>query len=322
MEEYYQLSNEFSLKRCTIEEFAAHWAIYSKFSAWDEFQIRKDIVQGCIHNKDSGYWIMMHDKRIGGVLFKVYGFGHLFFEPPFLDYYKVLRVMTKQLRKITDSTKMAVAFCITSEYVDDFLRCGFFPNEVRRRMIRATEKFNVKWNDGMIAKIPEKQDIEGLVKIYLKAYSGSREEWLRSQEGPDKEIKEFAKIREKYMRLICPSEEQKEEDPEHIYLPNASTAIYFENNGKPELIGCCLVSLWKNAIPLVYDIFVSPEHQGKGLGARMLKHALTKLTDEHEFMQLFVIKGNTAESLYHNLGFKTLEELPFFIIPANPTREE
>jgi GNAT superfamily N-acetyltransferase len=211
---------------------------------------------------------------------------------------------------------------MSPEFVNDFLRCGFYPNEIRRRMIRVTEKFKIKWNDDLIMKIPEKLNLEDMVKIYLKAYSGSKEEWFRSQERPGAEKKDFEKIKEGFEYLFVPSEGDKEEEREHTYLPNASTALFSEMDGTRKLIGCCFISLWNKTIPLVYDIFIAPEHQGKGFGTKMLQHALTNLANDYEFLQLFVIKGNNAESVYHNLGFKSLEEIPFLIIPTKSAKEE
>ena len=312
MGEKYQLSDEFSLNQCSIEEFVKTWAVYSSFSVWDDFKTRKDIVMGFhVDNVKFYYYIWKNDMRIGGVVLKSNGLGHLFFEPPFVDYYSIIRLLVKLLRNISDEKKTTYVFCIPPEYVDDFLRCGFYPNETRRRMIRATEKFDVKWDKDLIVKIPEKQDVEQLAKTYLEAYSGSREEWLRSQEGLGKEVKNSEKILKKYTEQL-----EYKEDTEYPFISEASTAIFSEIDGKQKLIGACLVAIWHENEPIVYEIFVAPEYQGKGLGTKMLKHALTKLANKYDYLQLFVIKGNTSESVYHNLGFKSLEEVSMLIIPA------
>jgi len=312
MEEFYQLSDEFSLNQCSIEEFVKNWAVYSSFSAWDDYKTRKDIVMGFHEDKvESYYMIKKHKIRIGGVMLKPNGLGHLFFKPPFVDYYSAIRLLAKLLRDISDKKKATYVFCITPEFVDDFLRCGFYPNETRRRMIRATEKFDVKWDDNLIVKTPETQDAEEIVCVYLSAYSGSREEWLRSQEGLGKEVKNSEKILKKYTEQL-----EYKEDTEYPFISEASTAIFSEIDGKQILIGACLVAIWHENEPIVYEIFVAPEYQGKGLGTKMLKHALTKLANKYDYLQLFVIKGNTSESVYHNLGFKSLEEVSMLIIPA------
>ena len=195
MEEYYQLSDKFSLKICKLKEFAKNWGVYSSFSIWDDYETRKDIVKG-FHEDDVEFYYMIFNQntRIGGVMIKPNGLGHLFFEPPFVDYYSVIRLLLKLLRDISDETKGTYVYCISPEFVDDFLRCGFYPNETRRRMIRVTEKFNVEWDIKLIVKTPETQDAEEIVSGYLSAYSGSREEWLRSQEGLGKEIKNYDNI--------------------------------------------------------------------------------------------------------------------------------
>ena len=312
MKERYQLSDEFNLKRCKIEKFATNWAIYSSFASWDDFQTRKKIVMGFHEdNVEYYYWILKQNVRIGGVMLKPNGLGHLFFEPPFLNYYSVIRLLSKLLRDISDEMKAIYVFCITPEFIDDFLRCGFYPNETRRRMIRVTEKFDVEWDDNLIVITPETEDAEEIVNVYLSAYSGSREEWLRSQEEPGKEIKDFENIKKKFKEQL-----ESKEDTKYAFISEASTAIFSEIDGKRKLIGVCLIALWHENDPIIYEIFVAPEYQGKGLGTKMLKYALTKLTNKYDYLQLFVIKGNTSESVYHNLGFKSLEETPLLIIPV------
>ncbi|MHA1111581.1 MAG: GNAT family N-acetyltransferase [Promethearchaeota archaeon] len=323
MEESYQLSDEFRLKRCNPEKYATNWAIFSSFSTWDDFKSRKKIILDSKERvKDNCYRIIMQNRPIGGLILKPNEIGYLFFEPPFLNYYGVIQLLVKLLRKLSDDKKTTYVYCITSEFVDDFLRCGLYPNETRRRMARATEKFDIEWEDDLVLKVPEKQDIEEMVKIYLKAYSGSREEWLRSQERPGAEKKDPNKIKKDFEDLLTSGEEQKEEKTEYPFVPGASTAIFSKHNKKQQMIGCCLVSLWNTNDPIIYDIFIAPEYQGKGLGTKMLQHALTNLANDYEYLQLFVIKGNKAESVYHNLGFKSLEEIPMLIIPTKNAKEE
>ncbi len=317
MEEFYQLSNKFSLKQCEIEEFVKNWAVYSSFSAWDDYTTRKKIVIG-IHedNVEFYYMIFNQNNRIGGVMLKPNGLGHLFFQPPFVDYYSVIRLLVKLLEEISDKKKTTYIFCITPDFVDDFLRCGLYPNETRRRMIRVTDKFEVVWDDNLIVKVPETQYAEEIVSVYLSAYSGSREEWLQLQEGPSKKVKNFDNILKKYNEQL-----ESKEDTEYPFISEASTVIFSEIDGKLKLIGVCLVALWHENEPIIYEIFVVPEYQGKGLGTKMLKHALTKLVNKYDYLQLFVIKGNTSESVYHNLGFKSLEEVPLLIIPPRKKEE-
>jgi ribosomal protein S18 acetylase RimI-like enzyme len=321
MEDIYQLSDNFSLKRCEIEKFATNWAVYSQFSTWDEYQIRKNELlnpKARDDIKDNCYWILKQNTRIGGLILKPNELAFLFFEPPFLDYNSAIRAISKLLQNISNLEKTTYAYRISLEFVDHFLRCGYYPNETRLRMIRTTEKFHIEWSEDLVVKVPEKQNIEQMAKIYLDAYAGSREEWLRLQESPNAEKKDIEKIKKEYEELIFPKEEEKKENLEFKYIPDASIAIFSKAaDGKQELMGCCLISLWNNTIPLVYDIFISPAHQGRGLGTKMLKHALTNLADSYEFLQLFTIKGNTAESVYYNLGFKILEEIPLLIVPAN-----
>ena len=316
MEEYYNLSDEFNLKRCEIEEFAKHWTIYSTFSPWDDYQTRKNIVKGFHEDNVEFYYMIRKQKnRIGGVMLKPNGLGHLFFEPPFVDYYSVICLLTKLLRNISDDKKTSYIFCITPEFVNDFLRCGFYPNETRRRMIRVTEKFDVDWDNKLMVKTPEPKDAEEIVSVYLSAYSGSIEEWYRSQEGPGKEKKNFENLVKRYREQL-----EAKEDTKFPLIPEASIAIYTEINGKTKLIGSCLISLWHENEPIVYEIFVAAEHQGKGLGKKMIKYALTNLYEKYDYLQLFTIKGNSSESLYHNLGFKSIEEAPLLIIPPKTSK--
>lgn len=84
-----------------------------------------------------------------------------------------------------------------------------------------------------------------------------------------------------------------------------------------QLVAACLISLWED-LPLISNIAVIPEYRGKQIASNLIKKALTILNKEYEVLRLFVSIGNSAESVYYNLGFfPGLEQTTFYLPPRN-----
>ncbi|MEN8503794.1 MULTISPECIES: GNAT family N-acetyltransferase [Paraburkholderia] len=59
---------------------------------------------------------------------------------------------------------------------------------------------------------------------------------------------------------------------------------------------------------VVVQLQISPEHQGRGIGERVLHTVLRAAQKEALPVALKVLKGNPAKRLYERLGFETIGE--------------
>ncbi|WP_281557979.1 GNAT family N-acetyltransferase [Thalassomonas sp. RHCl1] len=59
---------------------------------------------------------------------------------------------------------------------------------------------------------------------------------------------------------------------------------------------------------VIVQVQLAPEHQGKGLGAKILNNLLAQATREGKAVTLSVLKGNPAIHLYRRLGFVVASE--------------
>ncbi|SYX83382.1 GNAT family N-acetyltransferase [Paenibacillus alvei] len=99
---------------------------------------------------------------------------------------------------------------------------------------------------------------------------------------------------------------------------NASTIVVDSHTN--EVIGVCLVSM-QGSYPAIYNIAVHPSYTGQGIATRMLQTALSNLNGHFPVLRLYVMQGNTAESVYHNLGFMPGPiEVQRMYIPAQTER--
>jgi ribosomal protein S18 acetylase RimI-like enzyme len=67
------------------------------------------------------------------------------------------------------------------------------------------------------------------------------------------------------------------------------------------------------------NIRVAPEHQGRGIGTRLISDVLHDAQANGLSVRLRVLKVNPARSLYERLGFAVIEEDDhFFLMEARP----
>ncbi len=71
----------------------------------------------------------------------------------------------------------------------------------------------------------------------------------------------------------------------------------------------------------IEHFYVAPTHQGRGLGAAVLRHVMAASVDERPF-RLNVLQGSAARRLYERHGFMLESEDPIdvFMVAPNPPR--
>lgn len=73
----------------------------------------------------------------------------------------------------------------------------------------------------------------------------------------------------------------------------------------------------------IEHFYVSPAHQGRGLGGAVLRRIMANFADSRPF-RLNVLQGSRARSLYERLGFELETEDPvdvFMVAPGSPAQQ-
>jgi ribosomal protein S18 acetylase RimI-like enzyme len=293
---FIKLDNEFSLMHANSKDFAVHYTTYRENVFFRQSWERRITIIG---DDIPSFWILLNERRIGGVCLKPNLLWSFFLEPPLTDVYHVLGRLKKYMIELSDPTKPIEVIGILPYQSEHFLRLGFQPIETRRIMIRPTEKFEmVDWGNDFIIKTPTVEYLEEIAQLSYKAYLGKD-----SIGYPTKN-----------------TIEQQRSDLEYYFkhnteelIGNPACLVLDKNNNK--LVGACLISMWED-LPLISNLVVDKKYRGKGLASNLLKHSLTTLKEKHEVVRLFVTVGNSAESLYYNFGFLPGMEQITYILPC------
>ncbi|MFD1428418.1 ribosomal protein S18 acetylase RimI-like enzyme [Kroppenstedtia sanguinis] len=91
-----------------------------------------------------------------------------------------------------------------------------------------------------------------------------------------------------------------------------------------ELLGWILIGPHRDffsdeAIGFIYELYVFPDHRGKGLGEKLMKTALQQLQAKgYQEIRLNVFAGNPATHLYRKLGFTERQVMMGRQLVSNP----
>jgi ribosomal protein S18 acetylase RimI-like enzyme len=58
----------------------------------------------------------------------------------------------------------------------------------------------------------------------------------------------------------------------------------------------------------IVQVQISPQYQGKGIGAKLLSNLIKQAEDEGKQVTLSVLRGNPVKDLYERLGFIIISE--------------
>lgn len=282
--ESYDLGNGFRLDRADPHAFAVRHVLYQGVDPvflyrWDRAVA---MLAESVYLAKRLFWIRHHGRRVGGTIAWPNTIAGLFLEPPYADLSLVLRALIPQIVSWSDPDREVTAASVLPAQREHFERAGFRLQSATRCMVRPTEAFDVGWDDGLRIAEPAKEHEERLVELAHLAHTdrGLTPQTLEDRRGM---------IRH-YLTAYGGVENARQ----------ASTLIVDQNS--EALIGACLISLWEEW-PLVFDLVVHPERQGRGIARRMLQRALTTLHPIYPVLRLFVGVGNSAESLYYRMGF-------------------
>lgn len=280
---YLTLPDGFTLERADESEFIVHLTIYMNedlyfWYSWDSFMSGMKAEMGGNPNL---FWIKEGNERIGGVVVQPNLIVYPFLEPPFTDFYRVMNALVKALIAWSDPAKRIWACGILSAQADDLARLGLRLHDSFRCMIRPTETFDVRWEEGFTLRSPERADQKQIAGLFHAAFANGLERDKQSLEECHESLDFF----------YCKADEISYQ---------ASTLVFAEGSG--QLIAACLVSPYYNW-PLLRTVATLPEYQGRGLATNLIKQALTVLKPHYPAVRLFVSTGNASESVYYKLKF-------------------
>jgi len=292
--EKYQLDDEVYITKASEDEFSIFESIYgdgqsNRFAIkhWDlRLAISLD-TPFAIGN--SYYWIVKDDVKIGGVLIEPNVIARLFLIPPYNDLYRVLKTLKKLLIKWSDPKKNINAFQINNEQGKYFEMLGFWKEKSRRWIMRPTEELNYEYNQEFIFESPDKQQNRDIAELLCSSF----------RNGVDKESQLYKDTETECLEAYLNDVNDFFVNTNSLLL-EASTVIYDAKDRK--IVGVCLISLFEEW-PLIHTIALDSSYSGKGLGKIMLNKGISILNREYPVVRLFVTIGNSAASVYHELGF-------------------
>ncbi|TNJ65478.1 GNAT family N-acetyltransferase [Paenibacillus hemerocallicola] len=287
-------NGDFELIPADPRQFAIHCAAYRENVFFRQSWERRLAVFGA---DPSCYWMMLGERRIGGVSLKPNTVWNLYMEPPFTDLYRLLAKLKPLMISASDPTEPIEVHGILPIQSEPFYRLGFVPVETRRVMIRPTEVFDATDWKGLSLRSPTADRLEELAYLSYEAYSGNDRIGYPAENTLDNQLSAL----ERY--FTADTDE---------FLLNASS-IVLDLNDEP--VAFCLLSMWED-LPLVSNIAVAPEYRGKGIASGMLRKSLTALKERYEVVRLFVTVGNAAEAVYYNHGFHPGASQTTFSLPA------
>lgn len=292
--ERYQLDEKIHIVKACENEFSIFESIYgdgqSNRFAIKHWELRLAIsLDTPFAISDSYYWIVKDDVRIGGVLIEPNVISRLFVIPPYNDLYRVLKLLKKLLIKWSDSNKNINAFQINNEQGQYFEMLGFWKEKSRRWMMRPTEEMNYEYNPDFVFESPNRQQNREIADLLCSSF----------RDGVDKERQLHESTEAECFEAYL-DEVNDFFDNTNSLLLEASTVIYDASDRK--IVGVCLISLFEEW-PLIHTIAIDPSYTGKGLSKTVLKKGISILNRDYPLVRLFVTIGNSAESVYHELGF-------------------
>ena len=289
-----EIKGGFTLVAANPSVFVNHYTIYKNSNPFNRFSWEHHLY--AITDKSPCYWIFEGGKRIGGVLMRPNLLTGLFLEPPFTDINRVVGILATTVREWSDPTLPIRAYGIVQWQYEAFTRHGFRLNEGKRNMIRPTEVLPYEFADEFEVITASAEYETQAAELLNAAFSGGAGLPMSLEQHVDT-------ARTFYGTLIKKSE----------VMEKASSLVFDRFTG--ELVALCHVIEWEGW-PMIDDIVVRPQYQGRGLATALLRKAISEVAPHYPAMRLFVTVGNPAQSVYYNLGFLPAPEFYELEIPA------
>lgn len=279
------LGGGFRLERTETPLFAVYQAIYAEADVemWYDWKMR---VNDTMWAEDC-FFLTRDGQKLAGVITKGGKFLYPFLIAPFCDRALFYHLLHRAVRTdLPAESRTITAIDVLDADVETLLTMGYRrTNQSRRVMVRPTDRFEITPPPGFEIAAPAPGDAEAITAMLNQAFAG----------GIHAEV---------YGPLTTEDVAKCIENIAETGTLDISSLVYETSTGT--LVGACLAGIFPNPVngfAFVSDMGVLPAYQNRGLGALMLRRALTQAHPRAQVMKLVVTIGNPAESLYRRLGF-------------------
>ncbi len=291
------MATGFILVKADYSAFIKQYTIYKVFQNNNRFNLDTNSIKMSIEDDRENYhFIYLHKKQIGGVILSSNRIKHLFLYP---EYQKLMTTVIKFLHnkiiKNIEAGKGITSLPSNTTQAEIFSKLGYKTIRKLRCMIGPVSKASWEAPAGYIFRNISEKDSEMIAQLFYDA--NINEPWHQPVT-----MEQFMRGSSLYFN---------KDKTNSVY--EASTLCFEESTGKS--VGACLISI-DEGYPFVFDLHVLKEHRRIGIALNMMKKAFNKMSDEYDYMRLFVVDGNPAERLYANLGF--ISGNPVFIMKYFP----
>jgi len=290
----HQISGGFSLIAADPKIFVNYYTVYKNSNPFHRFTWEHYLY--AINDESPCHWVYKDGALVGGSLVAPNRLSGVFTIPPYNDNNALLRSLTQYVISISDTAKPIRAIGVAPWQLEFYTRHGFRIIEGKRNMIRPTEVMSYAFAPEFEV-LPACADYAKMaIDLLVAAFAGNAGRPITFEEIVDT-------VQVYYNTLI----------KRDSMLPEASSLVFDRATG--QLVALCHVIMWEGW-PLIDDVVVHPDYQGRGLATNMIKKSLSISAMHYPAMRLFVTVGNPAQSVYYNLGFLPAPEFYELEIPS------
>lgn len=291
------MARDIILVKADFSAFIKPYTIHKVLKNNNRFNLGVESIRMSIEDsREICHFIYLHDIQIGGVILGNNRIKHLFLYP---EYKKLVTPVIKTLHSKAledmDSKKGISSLPSNAQQAAIFEKLGYKTIRKLRCVIGPIKKVSWGAPAGFIFRNPSKNDSELIIKLFYDA--NITEPWHQPVT-----MEQFGWGNSLYFNKNKTNS-----------ITKASTICFEEKTRKP--VGACLIST-DEGYPFVFDLHVLQDYRRKGIASEMMKKAFSKMSDEHDYMRLFMVDGNPAELLYEKLGF--IAGKPVFIMKYLP----
>jgi ribosomal protein S18 acetylase RimI-like enzyme len=269
---------EISLVKADMSLFAIYQTMYSNadIEMWYDWDERLNDTKWT----DQCYFLMIKDKKIGGVIVTDDALCFPFLISPFCDRMKYWNSLIKQSPRLKIN-------CVLEEDKSILPMFNYKAIVSRQVMCRPADSIETTLSSDFTCRNfdinKEKNEIGNII---LKGYSGGIDYEIYGEKTLESIIDDIGKIM-------------------NIYAPKNLSHVIIEK-ATDQIAGICLAGTGKNHKPdyiEIAEICVLPQFRGRDLAKYMISRIVTQAHGLVPFVKLCVTVGNNAEYLYRQMGF-------------------
>ncbi|MBE5962496.1 MAG: GNAT family N-acetyltransferase [Lachnospiraceae bacterium] len=267
-----------SLVQADKDLFAVYQTMYSKadIEMWYDWDRRLNDTKWT----DQCFFVMLDGQKVGGIIITGDAISHPFLISPFCDRIKFWTFILNHCQPDRING-------VLEEDARILLMFDYKVQTVNQVMCRPTDVLNNNLPDNFICRsFDVNKESEEIGNLMIKGYAG----------GICDEINGVATQEEAVADMINVLNIYSCKNFSHVVVEKASNKI----------VAVCLTGVGENYIhnySEIADICVLPEFRGIGLAKYLIGRVITDSYGISPFVKLFIYVGNSAEYLYHKMGF-------------------